>query len=193
MRRVFGGDGRRNGWPPNTQTTTKSGKIKKDILMIIKYLKRCKFNFWEGFINKFTLTLLYYRFNQLKEGPLGVYEGVDGTTTHHELLAEVSKQMKAIFGYRVKVLASDKHPCFKVRGKYDLFSSTLVTAKLSKQLTWRGSNGAVFLEQLLKNVLTGRKITVKSFCYSIPSLILSFFQKQSFSYILLCYRTKQKK
>ena len=107
------------------------------------------------------------RFNDLKKGPLGVWEDMEdddgkGLVTHKKLLFEVSKQMIQIFGQDVRELdRHDRHPFFKVSPIYDLSSSTRVTAKKSPPLVWKGSNGEIFMELLVKNGLSGEKSSIR--------------------------------
>ena len=103
------------------------------------------------------------RYDQLMEGPLGLFLGVEGTTERgHQLL--VIEKMNKIFGIDITERDRKGHPMLKIVGKYEMEQSQWIYPAASNDLRT--------LEEL-KPYLTGSKIVFKRVGYYHTGVLLN--------------------
>ena len=102
------------------------------------------------------------RYDQLMEGPLGLFLGIQGTKGKgHQLL--VIKKMIKIFGTDIRIDDRKGHPMFKIICKYEMEQSQWIYPAASNDLHT--------LEEL-KPYLTGSKIVFKRVGYYHTGILL---------------------
>ena len=102
------------------------------------------------------------RYDQLMEGPLGIFLGIEGTNGKgHQLL--VIEKMNKIFGNDIRIDDRKGHPMFKIICKYEMEQSQWIYPAASNDLRT--------LEEL-KPYLTGSKIVFKRVGYYHTGVLL---------------------
>ena len=112
--------------------------------------------------NLSSVEIIPIRYDQLMEGPLGLFLGIEGTNGKgHQLL--VIEKMNKIFGNDIRIDDRKGHPMFKIICKYEMEQSQWIYPAASNDLRT--------LEEL-KPYLTGSKIVFKRVGYYHTGVLL---------------------